>query len=222
VFTSFDAGVGNLSWRAWDGSTPLERIAEGPNSRYATAITADGTQLIFREEAGERGLDIAMLPLEGDRRSTPLIDTQYTELNAELSPDGRWMVYRSNQSGKNEVYVRPFPNVDAGFWQISTAGGRHPAWARSGRELFYCEPNGALMGVPVELQPRFAAGTPTKILEGVYFRGVHGRAYDVSPDGERFLMIKEDESSGHASSPQSIVVIFNWFEELKRLVPTGN
>jgi len=222
VFTSFDARVGNLSWRATDGSTPLERISEGSNSRYATAITADGTHLIFREEAGQSGLDIAMLTLDGDLRSETLIKTQYNELNAELSPDGRWLAYKSNELGQDEVYVRPFPNVDAGLWQISIDGGMQPAWARSGRELFYREPDGALMRVPVELQPRFTAGTPTKVLEGLYYRGGPGRAYDVSPDGERFLMIKESDPSGDAISPPSIVVVQNWFEELKRLVPIGN
>jgi serine/threonine-protein kinase len=178
--------------------------------------------LIFREEGRPTGLDIAMFTLEGDRQPEFLIETQHNELNAEISPDGRWLAYKSNESGRDEIYVRPFPNVDAGLWQISTDGGMQPAWARSGRELFFRAPDGALMRVPVELQPRFTAGTPTKLVEGPYLLGGPGRAYDVSPNGERFLMIMEGNGTGGTTSPKSIVVVQNWFEELRRLVPTEN
>ena len=219
VFTAFDKGVGRLTWRVSDGTAMQERLPEGPNSRYPTSITPDGSRLIYREEAGSTGLDLAMLTLGSDAPPEPLIVTEFNELNAEISPDGRWLAYRSNESGRDEIYVRPFPNVEAALWQVSTNGGQHPVWARSGDELFYRGLDGSLMQVPVELQPRFVAGTPTKLFEGPYLRGA-GRAYDVSPDGSRFLMIKEGDGPGDGSSPPGIVVVQNWFEELKRLVPT--
>ncbi len=219
VFSSFDSGVGNLAWRIADSSAPLELLTEGSNSRYASSFTPDGAYLVFREEGRPTGLDIMILEMEGDRQAELLLGTQFNELNAEISPDGRWLAYKSNESRRDEVYVRPFPNVNDGLWQITTDGGMHPAWARSGRELFYRAPDGALMGVPVELQPSFSAGTPTKILDGSDLLGGPGRAYDVSPDGERFLMITGGEGSADAASLPSLVVVQNWFEDLKRLVP---
>jgi serine/threonine-protein kinase len=220
IFTSFEDGVGNLSWRASDGTTPLERLTEGKNSRYPSTISPDGNRLVLREEAGATGLDIAMLSLDGDRRPEPLLGTRHNELNAEISPDGRWLAYKSNRSGQDEIYVRPFPNVGGGQWQISTDGGEQPAWAQSGRSLFYRAFDGTLMEVPVELQPRFAAGTPTRLVEGRHLLGGPGRAYDVSPDGERFLMITKGDGSGDGVSDPIISVVLNWFAELERLAPT--
>jgi serine/threonine-protein kinase len=145
-------------------------------------------------------------------------------MNAEVSPDGRWLAYQSNESGQFEVYVRPFPEVDGGRWQVSTGGGKKPLWARSSKELFYREPSGAVMSASVESGPTFRAGNPTKLVEGGgYFAPLLelGRTYDVSPDGQRFLMIKVGgESDQTAALPPSIVIVQNWSEELKRLVPT--
>ena len=108
--------------------------------------------------------------------------------------------------------------------QVSTSGGGQPLWARRGKELFYREPNGAVMSASVESGPTFRAGNPTKLVEGGYFLSSvlrAGRVYDVSPDGQRFLMIKVGgESDQTAALPPSIVIVQNWFEELKRLVPT--
>jgi len=195
-----------------------EPLLTGSKSRYPTSFTPDGSRLVFREEGGPTGLDLAVLTLGGGNSPEPLMVTEFNELNAEISPDGRWLAYRSNESGRDEIYVRPFPNVEGTLWQISTDGGEQPVWARSGDELFYRGLDGSLMRVPVELQPRFAAGSPTKLFEGGYLGGP-GRAYDVSPDGSRFLIITEGHGSGDDSSPPHIVVVQNWFEELTRLVP---
>ena len=137
--------------------------------------------------------------------------------------------YQSDESGQFQIYVRPFPAVDQGLWQVSTNGGTQPLWARNGRELFYLQPDGTLMSVPVDVvqgRTSFAAGTPaTLIAGGAYyatFANQLGRTYDVSPDGARFLRIKVKEGGTNASGagPQNIIVVQNWFEELKRLVPT--
>jgi serine/threonine-protein kinase len=152
----------------------------------------------------------------------PLVQTTFDEQNGEISPDGRWVAYQSNESGQDEIYVRPFPDANSGRWQISTAGGTRPLWARRGKELFYLGPSGAVMSIAVEGGSTFRAGTPTRLFEGPYFMiaASWSRTYDVSPDGQRFLMIKVGGASNETPTPTSIIVVQNWTEELKRLVPT--
>jgi serine/threonine-protein kinase len=134
------------------------------------------------------------------------------------------LAYESNSSGRLEINVRPFPNVGDGQWQVSNAGGVQPLWARNGRELFYLAPEGALMSVPVD--PRgttWSAGTATTLVAGHYYTGLNvfaPRQYDVSPDGQRFLMIKEGGGTDLAVAPPQIIVVQHFDEELKRLVPT--
>ena len=146
----------------------------------------------------------------------PLLQTPFTEDNGEISPDGRWLAYQSNESGRFEISVRPFPNVDGGRWTISTSGGTHPLWARRGTELFYLDGTGAMTRVPIQTAPTFSAGTPTTLFDTRYVTRGTGRAYDVSPDGQRFLMIK---AAGGEQAP-SMVVVVNWLEELKAKLPT--
>ena len=121
------------------------------------------------------------------------------------------------------IYVRPFPDVNGGRWQVSSNGGTHPAWARTGRELFYLDGAGALTAVPIQTTPVFSAGDSRKLFEARYFSAVQGRSYDISPDGQRFLFIKDVPAANQATdyAPPNIVVVLNWFEELKRLVPAN-
>jgi eukaryotic-like serine/threonine-protein kinase len=161
---------------------------------------------------------------------TPLVQTPFSERNGEVSPDGRWLAYDANDSGGFEIYVRPFPDVTKGVSQVSTDGGTRPLWARNGQELFYMAIAGteaAVVSVRVERGATWKAAAPTKLFAGRFFfvdeaggAGI-GRTYDVSLDGQRFLMIK-DSSTGNSSDVPSarFVVVQNWFEELKRLVPT--
>ena len=146
----------------------------------------------------------------------------FDERNAELAPKGQWLAYESNESGRFEIYVRPFPTVDSGRWQVSTSGGRTPVWSRSGNELFYLAPDRTIQGVRVEGSPSWRNGTPTTVLQGNYLLPTDvqvGRTFDIAPDGKRFLMVKA--GSGEDAPAQSLVVVENWFEELKRLVPTN-
>lgn len=112
--------------------------------------------------------------------------------------------------------MRPFPNADAGHRTISTSGGTRPLWARSGTELFYLDGASAMTRVPIQTAPTFSAGTPTKLFDTRYFSGGSGRSYDVSPDGQRFLMVK---AAGTEQAP-SMVVVLNWLEELKAKLPS--
>jgi eukaryotic-like serine/threonine-protein kinase len=231
IFSSGEFG-GNLGprslfRRAADGTGPVEELTQGAG--LPLAVTPKGMDLIFGEaQARARGTgvarDLMLLPLAGDRRPQPLVQTPYDELNAEPSPDGRWLAYESNESGQYEIYVRPFPNVTAGRWQVSTSGGTRPLWARNGQELFY-ESMGALMRVPLTTGSTFTAGTPTKLFDAPYFFGPEvvgrGRTYEVSPDGQRFLMIKEGSTADESTPSARLVLVQHWFEELKRRVPTN-
>jgi eukaryotic-like serine/threonine-protein kinase len=138
-----------------------------------------------------------------------------------VSPDGKYMAYMSMESGQNqmEVYVRPFPEVNKGKWQISTGGGESPLWSPDGRELFYRN-SGAAMAVPVDTKTTFNAGKPKMLFRGPYVTGYGASpAWDISPDGKGFLMVKEPQSTPAAEAPSKITIVLNWFEELKQKVP---
>ena len=117
------------------------------------------------------------------------------------------------------MYVRPFPQVDAGRWQISTAGGTRPTWARSGRELFYLDASNTLTAVPVHTSgSTFSAGKPAKVFDARYSTPFPPRSYDVSADGKRFLMLKDGATGDPNTTPVSMVLVEHWFEELKQRV----
>jgi eukaryotic-like serine/threonine-protein kinase len=220
--------VSSLFMRAADGSGPVEPLTHSGNIQLPSAVSPDGRHVIFVEGSAATTEDVMMLTLDKDRRVQPLVQTPFFEQNGEISPDGRWLAYQSNDSGQSQISVRPFPDVNNGHWQVSTAGGMQPLWARNGEELFYLAPNGALMSVRIEPGTTWKAAAPTTVLKGQYFFGgalLAGapfltRTYDASPDGKRFLMIKDAGVAGPAVAPASIVVVQNWLEELKRLVPT--
>jgi Tol biopolymer transport system component len=221
IFTSERAGVRNLFWQTADGAGAAERLTESPDTQYPTGVSPDGRRLIFTDEFPTTGNDVMAIELDATRRVTPLVQSPFIEQNGTVSPDGRWLAYEANDSGRFEIYVRPFPEVNSGRWQVSTTGGTRPIWARSGQELVYVSPTGALMEVGVARGPSWAATTPTLVVKEGYFTNLNwwGRSYDISPDGQRFLMIKED-GAGAPAAPASIIVVQHWVEELKRLVPT--
>lgn len=213
-----EGGSLNIFWMPADGTGKPERLTSG-DFHYATGLSPDGAQVVFYQITQTARGDLLTMSLEGDHRVKPLLQTPFDEQEGTISPDGRWIAYESDSSGRNEIYVRPFPAVAGGQWQVSTAGGRRPLWARDGRELFYLATTGALMRVPVEARgTAWSAGTPVVLFQQRYYQGVQGRPYDVSPDGRRFLMIKEAGADQGDARPQ-IIVVQNWTEELKRLVP---
>jgi serine/threonine-protein kinase len=187
---------------------------------YPMAVSPDGRQLIFSDESPQTDIDLMTLELDGTRRVTPLLQSRFTERNGAISPDGRWLAYEANDSGRFEIYVRPYPDVSRGLSVVSTNGGAKPVWTRSGEELIYASPTGALMRVGVSRGPSWSATTPSVVVKEGYLTNPvwWGRSYDVSPDGQRFLMIKEGGPEG-TTSPTSLVVVQHWFEELKRLAP---
>jgi len=210
-----------LFWQGADGAGAAERLLESPNTRYPMAVSPDGRQLIFSEETAQTDIDLMTIEPDGTRRVTPLLQSRFIERNGAISPDGRWLTYEANDSGRFEIYVRPFPDVNRRLSIVSTDGGTRPLWTRSGQELIYVSPTGALIRVGVSPGPSWSATKPAVVVKEGYFTNPvwWGRSYDVSPDAQRFLMIKEGGADG-AAAPASIVVVQHWVEELKRLVPT--
>jgi serine/threonine-protein kinase len=222
IFTSDRGGSRNLFSQAADNSGAVERLSDGPNLHSPVDVTPDGRRLIFTETS-KTGDDVMQMMLDGTRRVTPLVQTSSSERNGVVSPDGRWLAYEANDSGRFEIYVQPFPDINSRHWRVSTTGGTRPLWARSGQELFYVSPTGALMRVGVERGPTWVSTTPTTAVKEGYFMSptyILGRTYDIDVDGRRFLMIKEGGGAEQAATPRSLIVVLNWVEELKRLVPT--
>jgi serine/threonine-protein kinase len=215
-FVSGRHGVPHLFRRPADGTGSDEQLTDGPNVQFGMAsFTPDGTRLVFTEVVPGTGEDVMQLFLEGTPRAEPLLQTTFAERNAAISPDGRWLAYESNEAGQEEIYVRPFPKVADGHWQISTGGGTDPVWARNGRELFYRD-GSSVMAAAVEMSPTFEVRGVVRLFDGPYLVFLGG-SFDVARDG-RFLMMKE--ATPHDQKPaSSLVVVVNWFEELKRLVP---
>ena len=204
----------NLFWQTVDGSSEPERLTTSTFNQSPMSWSPDGRRLAFTEAiAPDR--DIWVLAL-ADGKPVPFIKKPFTEGGAQLSPDSRWVAYVSNESGRAEVYVQPYPGP-GGKWQISTDGGSEPMWNRNGRELFY-RVGDRMMAVPVSTQERFSSGRPQMLFERRYAAIQLPQTfqyYDVAPDGQRFLMVKEAEGS---SSGALINVVLNWFGGLQRLV----
>jgi serine/threonine-protein kinase len=224
IFSSGRAGPLNLYWQAADGTGALERLTDSPNVQIPSTVSPDGHRLIFTEDRQKAAEDVMQIELDGTHRVTPLLSSPFAERNPVISPDGRWLAYEANDSGRFEIYVRPFPEVASGLWQVSTAGGTRPVWAGDGQELVYVAPTGALMRVAVARAPSWVATSPSQLVKEGYFTNpgglFAGRTYDVAPDG-RLLMIKTSGGTDQTAAPPQIIVVQHWIEELKRLVPTN-
>jgi eukaryotic-like serine/threonine-protein kinase len=208
----------NIFWQRADGTGGMERLTTSQYNNFPQSWSPDGQFLAFVELNPTTGYDIWVLRL-GDRKAQPFLQTPFNESVPRFSPDGHWLAYISNESGRWEVYVQPYPGP-GGKWLISTEGGTEPVWNSNGRELFY-RSGDKMMAVDIATQPSFAAGKPRVLFEGRY-NPAPGTTpnYDVTPDGQHFLMIKRTEQV--ETVPTQINVILNWFEELKRRVPAGN
>ncbi len=218
-FTAFQAEGVNIWWISSDGTGEPERVLERDYFQFPTSLSSNGKVLVF-EDWGERGdRDIFTLRLDGKAKPEPFHVTQSNERHPVFSPDGNWIVFTSNRSGRDEIYVKRYP-AEGGLLAISTDGGQRPFWAPHSGEIFYREGD-KMMAASVETEPNLRAGKPRSLFEGLSRLGLEqaqgrGRDYDPTPDGQRFLIVKK----GEESLSTQINVVRNWAEELKRLVPT--
>ncbi len=210
-------GTMNIFRQRTDGSGGPEHLITSEYNNFPMSWSHDGQLLAFAEVNPASGYDIWVLRMS-DHKAQAFLRTPFNESVPLFSPDGHWLAYISDESGRFEIYVQAYPGP-GGKWQISTEGGAEPLWNPNGRELFY-RSGDKMMGVDIATQPSFSAGKPRVLFEGRY-NPAYGTAsnYDVSPDGQRFLMIKPNETG--EASPTQINVVLNWFEELKRRVPAG-
>jgi Tol biopolymer transport system component len=217
AFNSNKEGPINIFWQRSDGSGGLERLTTSEYLHDPSSWSPDWQLLAYHEINATTQRDILVLRM-ADRKPQAFLRTPFNEADPRFSPDGRWLAYLSDESGRYEIYVQPYPGP-GGKWQISTEGGLEPVWNRNGRELFYRSGN-KMMAVDVTTQPSFSVGKPKMLFEGRYEPSPFPNSnYDVSPDGQRFLMLKPVEQA--EAAPTQINVVLNWFEELKRRVPSG-
>jgi serine/threonine-protein kinase len=209
----------NLFWQRADGTGTAERLGPAsPTPQFPYQFSSDGHRLLV-QDTDQTSVDVRVLTLDGEHRTTALLQAPFSQRAAAFSPDGRWVSYSSNESGHSEVYVRPFPEVNAGRWQVSTAGGDGPRWSPTGTELFYVIASGDsihVMDAPIRRGSQFSTDPPHELFTGKYVDWF-GLNYDVSSDAKRFLMVKDVSSTGSkpVSGDAGLVVVLNWIDELK-------
>ena len=220
AFLVWKPGSYGLAVKRTDGSGGEETILPGQKFIVAPTSWSPNGKFLAYWQAGQTGnMEVWVLPLEGERKPQPLlISNQFNQTNAVFSPDGKYVAYQSNESGHDEVYVTQFP-AGGGKWQISTNGGIAPVWARHGKELFYRD-SGDIMGVEVTTQPDFKASAPRVIVPAVAIKNLASglQNFDVSPDGQRFLIHQQSADAGQSVQMQYVL---NWNQELQRLAPAN-
>ena len=207
-------GSFDLYWVPADGSGEVERLTTSDVGDVPTSVTPDGRMALFIRIDNPQ-LEIWQVPLDGERTPTPVLQGEFARGNADVSPDGNWMAYRSDQSGQMEIYLQPYPGPGPTV-PVSIGGGDLVTWSPDGSELFYRVDNRMMV---VSVNADGTVSTPTQLFEGDYFAQLGGvRNYHVAPDG-RFLMLKGGDVSADDQPLTQVVLVQNWFEELKRLVP---
>ena len=210
AFYSSRQGVWQLSVRDTSGTGSEEVLFESKSQMLLTDWSSDGGLIVFTGLSGDTGWDVWVYSFD-DGSARAVIGEQHNELEARLSPDGRWIAYVSNESGEREVYVQAFPEP-RGRWMVSTRGGGNPLWSRDGKELFFVSSDGRLMAVGVNAGDAFKTSQPEPLF-AVSLKGSLGSSFDVSPDGQRFLLNAQAETD---TSNLGATLILNWPEVLQR------
>ncbi len=217
LFSWGRTSVDSLYWQPRDGSSPMERLTTSEYGQRPGSWSSDGKMLAFVDFHPDTGADISLLDV-GSKRVTPFLNSPFREEYPEFSPDGRWMVYSSDESKNEEIYIRAFPGPGP-KQQVSVEGGDQPLWARNGKQLFY-RWGDQVWVVDVRTNGGLATAKPRLLFEKPgYVSGYPIRAWDLSLDSQRFLMIKSEQRK--PTPVTEMVLVENWFEELKRLVPNG-
>ncbi len=216
AFTAFEEGEPRLSWKPADGSGKMEFLSPGSVPEFPSSFSPDGRALLFTggvSQAASENMDLWLLSLDGKRERRSWVAGPARELAGFFSPDGRAVAYVSNESGRYEVYVQPYPGPGPKI-KVSTDGGLEPAWAAGGREIFYRTAD-SLMAAPIETQPELKVGTARVLMPDHYVRFGRedgSRNYDVSTDGKRFLFIKEGQVP--ETPVTQLQLLANWAAEL--------
>ena len=217
--TNSQSRVFDLYQKAAGGTGPDEPLLASGNPKFASQWSRDGRFIVYFEVDPKTRRDIWVLPVVGsDRKPMPFLRSAFNEINGQLSPDGHWMAYTSDESGQREVYVRPFPAGD-GQWKISIQGGEQPRWRGDGKELFFLGANDQLMAVAVNgsvaAKPSFDVGQPQPLFEAHLAQVFNDTLfeYDVTADGTRFLL---DSVAGNSASAPQLNVVINWSSVLKK------
>ncbi len=223
VFASFRDGDLSIFWKAADGTGEVEKLRSVPDQNlFPWSWSSDGKTLVTAEmNSTFTEANIGAISMEGNGERKLLLKSDYAESHPRISPDGRWMAYYSDETVEGQIFVRPFPEVDQGKWQVSVDGGQSPLWSPDGRELYYLNGD-AIMVAHVNTEPTFSASKPKTLFRGNYVTGYgENPEWDISPDGKRFVMIKQraDDTSTEEESRPRINIVLNWFEELKERVP---
>jgi eukaryotic-like serine/threonine-protein kinase len=217
---TFVTGGGELRRVMADGTGTEQVVARDPGGVFEGAVSPDGQWVVVRIRGGLGSQSRAIVGFRhGDTKAVPLIESASADDNAfRISPDGHWIAYESNETGRREIYVRPFPNTNAGKWQASTDGGYAPLWAPDGRELFFVDARRRMTAVPFTSGPVPRFGSPTVLFalpEDIYlWASDYYTPFDISPDGQRFIMAQRIAGSAPTSTP--FIVTENWFSELRR------
>jgi len=215
TFVSDRGGNSDLYLRRADGTGTDSLLFASQLQVYESQLSRDGQWIVMRAGSNENGRDILALRVGQDTAPRTLLAGSYDEEALALSPDGRWLAYVSSETGRREVFVRPFPEVDSGKWQVSTTGGLSPVWAHSGRELFFLDGKGNLVSQAVQPGASFTRGGQRALFSMAGYREVGNyHSFDVAPDDQRFLMVRMRR--GAETEAQVLVVVDNWIEEVKR------
>ena len=216
VWSSNREGTSDLYRKSSSGVGQDELLLKTSEVKYANDWSRDGRFLLFSSYG--KASDIWFLPMTGDDRKPRIyLQTEFDESQPRFSPDGRFVAFTSNESGQHEVYVRPFPDANAGKWMVSTGGGKQPQWRADGKDLFYISADSKMMAVDVSLNPSFRSGTPATLFRTSIMQGgtaTNTTRYGVSADGKRFVINCIVGDAPGASAP--ITVVMNWWTRLKR------
>jgi WD40 repeat protein len=226
VFRSL-SNENSLYWMRSDGAGDPQRLLASQNYLNAGSFSPDGRRLAYMERNPETGIDLWMLPLDitdpdhpKPGKPEPFLRTSADEMVPQFSPDGRWIAYRSTESGSNEIYVRPFPAVSGGKWQISSGGGLYAFWANNGRELFYETVGNRIMVVNYSVNgASFVPGKPRLWSDKqLFYAGTSN--LDLAPDSKRFVVLSLPETpAGAEKGTVHVTVLENFFDEVRRRIP---
>lgn len=219
VFDWLTSGTPNIYWQPIDGRSPMERLTQSEYVQWPASMTPDGETLAFVEVHEEMNRDIYLLNIPNGQ-VTPFLHSRFLEAFPTFSPDGKWIAYVTNESGRKEVYVQPFPESGV-RWQISNEGGSLPIWAPDGRQMYYRSigSGNEVWVVDIQTDSGFSASKPRFLMEMEgYTTGANVGCWDISPDGRRFLAVKIDQSKLQPIT--DMILVQNWFEQVKQLSPS--